>query len=197
MENERLFKQTIRVYTEIVRKTADPTFRFPKGGAVVRTLSNFFRAFREEFGTITPERLTDVCVSTAYAYRDKPSRTINQLFGPSSIKRIRENKHGVHYYEDQWLRSAGLSRKDLVKMVVDRSVHANAKYIYMPSEECTKRRFLNQETGYALCQFGTLGWSPLSETCGQCLFTDRCKGETKRKYHELYRIRLEYEVGKE
>jgi hypothetical protein len=96
------------------------------------------------------------------------------------------------FYEDQWLSTAQLTRKSLYNLIADRSEHPHAKYIHAFWEERTKKRMLNKEAGYLLCRISTLGWSPVSETCGQCKFTQECMKETQRKYPELYRIRLEY-----
>lgn len=192
MANEKLIKQTITVYTEIVRRLVNPTFRFSQGGATIKTISNFLDLFAQEYGTVTNERLVDFCVCTAYAYRDREQWTVKQIFGPSSLKRLRESKQGKAYYENSWLSSAQLSREYLLNLIIDKKEHPQAKYIYVQSEESTKRRLLNQGVGYLLCQTSTLGWSPLSETCKRCDFINECKKETQSKFPELYRIRVEY-----
>lgn len=192
MANEKLIKQTITVYTEIIRRLVDPTFRFSQGGATIKTISNFLDLFAKEYGTVTKERLVDFCVCTAYTYRERERWTIKQIFSQSSIKRLRESKQGKAYYENVWLSSAQLDREYLVNLIIDRKEHPQAKYIYVPSEESTKKRLLNQEVGYLLCQTSTLGWSPLSATCQQCDFINQCKKETQSKFPELYRIRVEY-----
>lgn len=184
------------VYTEIQKKLIDPTFRFSQGGDTIRTVSKFIDLFAKEFGSVTKERLVDFCVCTAYAYRERPNYTytIKQVFGPASIKRMRQNSHGKKHFEDQWLFGAHLSREHLVGMITDRQEHPQAKYIYVEAEEPTKKRMLNQEVGYMLCQASTLGWSPMSEACSQCAFIGKCRQDTQTKYPELYRIRVEYET---
>ena len=192
MASENLIKQIITVYTEIQRRLVDPTFKFSQGGATIRTLSNFLDLFAKEYGTVTKERLVDFCVCTAYAYKNRSMWTVKQAFGPASIKRLKESKQGKAYYEDSWLSNAQLSREYLVNLIIDRREHPQAKYIYVHSEEHSKKRLLNQEVGYLLCQTSTLGWSPVSDACQQCNFTERCKKETQSKFPELYRIRVEY-----
>ena len=192
MASENLIKQTVTVFTEIQRRLVDPTFRFSQGGATIRTLSNFLDLFEKEFGSVTKERLVDFCVCTAYTYRNRQNWTVKQAFGPSSIKRLKESKQGKAYYENSWLSSAQLSREYLVNLIIDRREHPQAKYIYVPSEEASKKRLLNQEVGYLLCQTSTLGWSPVSDACKQCNYTEKCKKATQSKFPELYRIRVEY-----
>lgn len=192
MASENLIKQTVTVFTEIQRRLVDPTFKFSQGGATIRTLSNFLDLFEKEFGSVTKERLVDFCICTAYAYRDRERWTIKQAFGPSSIKRLKESKQGKAYYENSWLSSAQLSREYLVNLIIDRREHPQAKYIYVHSEEASKKRLLNQEVGYLLCQTSTLGWSPVSDACKQCNYTEKCKKATQSKFPELYRIRVEY-----
>lgn len=180
------------VYTEIQKRLTDPAFRFPQGGAAIQTVSKFLDLFAKEFGSITAERLVDFCVCTAYTYRNRPLHTIQQIFGPASLRTMKQNSHSVKYYEDKWLASVHLNRENLVSMIADRHEHPQAKYIYVEAEETTKKRMLNQKVGYMLCQASTLGWSPISETCKQCEFVSNCQKETQTKYPELYRIRIEY-----
>ena len=192
MENEKWIKNTIKVFSEIEKKLVDSSFRFSQGGSTARVLSKFIGLFEKEFGAITKERMVDFCICTAHAYRSRETWTINQAFGPSSIKRLKESKRGARYYEDQWLEGGGLSRDALIQLIADRSEHPLAKYIFQESEEQTKMRLLNRPVGFVICQQSTLGWSPLSAACGGCKFIEQCKQETGKKYPELYRIRVEY-----
>lgn len=191
MEKELSNRQIRTVFTEIAKRLLNPNFRFSQGDATNRMLDKFLGLFEKEFGNVTTERLVDFCICTAYAFRSTPTWTVKQIFGPAAIKRLKERKHGAEYYENQWLSEASLSRQQLIDMVADRSVHPQAKYLYMASEEATKHRMLNREVGFMLCQSSTLGWSPLSECCQQCNFVAKCQRETQRKYPELYRLRIE------
>lgn len=192
MEKEKLTKQTATVFTAIINKLADPTYKFPGGGATARIIATFLTRMEKEFGAITCERLVDACVTGAYTSRERKQWPLKQVFGPSTIKRVKEQKRGQLFYQDQWLESAGLSRDALVNMIKDRKEHPQAKFIFIQSEEATKKRQLNRKTGYFICQLSTLGWSPLSEACQQCEFVDDCKCETERKYPEIYRLRIEH-----
>lgn len=98
------------------------------------------------------------------------------------------------YSEDKWLSEAQLTREYLNSLVNKRE-HPQAKYIYMPSEECTKKRGINTDIGFVICSTSTLMWSPFSPACQMCTNVEKCKQETAIKYPELYRIRLE-EYGK-
>lgn len=192
MARERQIRQVTTVYTEIVTRLINKTFRFSQGGRTIRTISGFLNEFEKEYGTVTKERLADFCICTAHAFREREKWTVQQVFGPGSLTRFRKSGQGKAYYEDNWLAEAGLTRNYLYNLIADRKEHPQAKYIYIPSEESTKKRLLNQKTGYLLCQRSTLGWSPASQTCGKCDFVQDCMKETRSKYPELYRIRLEY-----
>lgn len=192
MANARWIKCTMVIYTEIVRKMINPSFKFSQGGATFKTINNFLDMFCEEFLEITEDRLVDFCICTAYAYRGRDNWTVKQVFGRASIQRLIESKKGARYYEDQWLAEKGLTRNKLIELIMDRSEHPLGRYIFVPAEEATKLRYLNKEVGYALCQSSTLGWSPISEACLSCISSDSCKKATAGKYPELYRIRVEY-----
>lgn len=192
MEKERTIKSAITVFTEIWRKQVNPSFKFSQGGATIKVLGTFHDRFEKEFGAVTTDRLVDFCVCTARVYSSVKDWSIKQAFGPSSIKRLKDSKQGTRYYEDKWLSEVGLTREKLVNMIVDRSAHPLEPYIYMPAEESTKLRLLNQEVGFVVCQTSTLGWSPLSKACGECIFTKKCKKVTAEKYPELYRIREQH-----
>ena len=192
MESEKWVKKTMKVFSEIEKKLVDSSFRFSQGGSTARVLTKFIVLFEKEFGAVTKERLVDFCICTAHAYKNRESWTVNQAFGPSSIKRLKESKRGARYYEDKWLEEGGITREALIQLIADRSEHPLARYIFLQSEEQTKKRLLNRPVGFAICQSSTLGWSPLSESCGDCNFIEQCKRETDRKYPELFRIRVEY-----
>lgn len=191
MENEKLVKKILTVYTEIEKRLVNKAFKFSQGGATNRTLLKFLGQFEKEFGTISIQRLVDFCICTAHFYHDKPIGQTPQKFGQASIKRFATAKKGKFFYEDQWLEDAGLTRTFFYNLVTNKESHPQAKYIYVEYEEGTKKRMLNKMVGYAICQASTLGWAPKSPTCSQCDFVDRCKKETEAKYPELYRIRLE------
>lgn len=105
---------------------------------------------------------------------------------------IREGgKSGMNYYIDQWLDEHDLSRGELVKLIEDQKPSPLRAMVYMESEEPIKRRFYNTETGFALCQQATTGWSPLSECCKGCVNWIECGKLTAHKYPELMRYRKE------
>ena len=102
----------------------------------------------------------------------------------------------VKYYEDRWLASANITRSHLLSYLADKSKHPHQQYVYMPMEEPTKRRMLNTNAGYLICQSSTLGWSPESESCSLCKFVNQCQIETQRKFPEIYRLRIEHGIKK-
>lgn len=108
-----------------------------------------------------------------------------------AIKKFKERKREMTFYENSWLQIYKINRKDLVALIQDRTQHPLAEYIYLESEDHTKSRFLNQEIGYMLCQQSTLGWTPASPACQTCKFISDCQEETKTKYPEIYKLRRE------
>lgn len=196
MGNERQIKKVETVYTEIIKRLVDPSWRFPQGGLAIKCLQTFLDSFIQKCGgVLNNERLVDFCVCQAHTFKDfdlkgkwKPAHS----FGPNALKRYDTAAHGKRYYEDEWLKSQQLTRKYLYNLIADKKEHPQAKFIYMPSEEVTKSRFINTDTGYFLCQTSTLGWSPLSESCQKCKKAESCKKETSKRLPELYRIRIEY-----
>lgn len=199
MENEeqRMVSQTIRVFAEIQRRLVNPDFKTPKGGAAVSTVAKFIKSLIKEYGNATSERIVDFCIGTTYVFKNRERWNIAQFFGPKALLRFKERKHGNRFYEDRWLKEKELSRQFFVNLIADKSEHPQAKYIYVQAEETTKHRMLNQDVGFFLCQASTLGWSPLSNACQQCVFIDKCKIETQTKYPELYRIRIEHGNSKQ
>lgn len=191
METEKLTKQTITVFSEII-KLISPTYKFNNGGANKRIIENFLNLLEKQFGAITCERLVDALISCIYIYREREKWTLRQILGPTVFKKTLEHKHGVQFYQDKWLASGGLSRDGLVNLIKSRKEHPLHKFIYVPSEELTKKRQLNTNAGFILCQLSTLGWSPLSNACSLCNFMNECKIKTEEKYPEIYRLRTEY-----
>lgn len=191
MEIKRLTKAIATVFTAIMKRSASPTYKFPKGGAVSRSVVNFINCIEKEFGAVTPERIVDACVTGAYIFRERDNWTVKQILGPTTIQRIKKQSRGQVFYQNQWLESLGLSRDKLIELIKDRSEHPQAQYIYIPAEELTKQRQLNTKTGFLICQVSTLGWSPYSQSCSQCTFANDCRKETERKYPEIYRLRVE------
>lgn len=191
MEQEGQIKQLKTVSTEIIKQLIDPKFKISEGGATKKVLIKFLDLLSKEFGAITEGRIVDVCVYIAYIYRDH-LLPVKSMFGSASLQRFLKSKRGQRFYENEWLSTKGLNRNSLISLIADRREHPQAEFIYMPCEEDRKLRLHNQKGGYLMCQASTLGWSPLSEACRNCIFEDDCKHETSRKYPELYRIRLEY-----
>lgn len=191
MVTEYLIKQTMKVFTRIATNLINPSFRFTSGGDAIRIIAQALESLEKKYGGLSRERIVDYCVTSAYIFKNRGREwRINQVFGPRSIQRFDTNK-GRRYHEDRWLATVNITRADLLSLIEDRSRHPQAKYIYMPMEEPTKQRLLNHEAGFLICQSSTLGWSPESECCSNCRFTEECKIETNRKFPEIYRLRLE------
>ena len=109
MENERWVRNTIVVYSEIIKKI-DPSFKLSKGGATIRTITNFLKLLKDEYGGISAERIVDYCVCNLYAFRQRSTWNIKSILGPSGIERLNNNKRGNIYYENKWLNELSLDR---------------------------------------------------------------------------------------
>lgn len=193
---ERLKKQIKIVYTEIVRKAIDRTFKFPDGGKVDRQLSQFIQQFTETYGgEFSTTRLVDYCVFQIHKNRTSPHQRnlAPNTFGKTAFSKYQQmSSKQKTYAEDQWLKDVCLTRSYLNSLIsINKQVHPLAKYIYMPSEEGTKKRCVNTDIGLVICSTSTLMWSPFSATCQSCKNADECKQMTEKKYPELYRIRIE------
>lgn len=191
MEKEYL-NNISKVYTVLLQAVYAPSFKVSQGGASQKALTRILEMMEKDYGQITGERMVDFCISAAYANRAHLSSDITRIFGPASWERYKMEKHQVDWYQDKWLEKFQIDRVDLYNLVKDRSEHPLMKFLYMESEEPTKTRLFNTNAGYAICQMSTLGWSPLSECCQQCVFTDDCKQRTEKNYPELYRLRCDY-----
>lgn len=192
MVSEYLVKQTLKMFYEIASKLIHPGYRFPKGGEPTRIMRSALQQVETKFGALTAQRVVDYVVCSSYAFKDRGANwKLNQVFGSKSLERFDSDK-GRLYYENKWLESEDLSRASLLNLIVDRSEHPKAKFIFVLSEEGTKMRLLNREVGFVICQTSTLGWSPLSEACSECEFVEKCKQETEKKYPEIFRLRIEY-----
>lgn len=191
MAQEEQIKQLKTVFTVLVKNLIAPSFNLSEGGATKKILARFIDYIEKEFGDVAEERLVDVCVFIAYIHRGK-LYTPASMFSKTNLKRYADGKRGWRFYENEWLATKGLSRSDLVKKIANRKKHPLSEFIYMPSEECRKLRLHGTKAGFLMCQSSTLGWSPLSEACKTCPFTDACQIFTKESYPELFRIRLEY-----
>ena len=181
----------MEVFTRIVKNLINPSFRFSQGGAPTRIVTQALERLSNKYGGLSRSRIVDYCISSAYTYKDRGTAwTINQAFGPKSVDKFSTSK-GLKYYEDRWLAQANITRDELMSIIMDRSEHPLAKYIYLPMEEGTKRRMLNHPSGFLICQQSTLGWSPESECCCSCKFAEECQIETQNKFPEIYRLRME------
>ena len=191
MANEYLIKQTLKLFTYIVNKLINPAYKMPQGGESLRVMTNAIARLEKKYGEASISRIVDYIVCASYVFKNREQGwKLNSVFGPKSIERFTTDK-GLKYYEDKGLMTENMTRNDLIKFLTNDSQHPLSKFIYIASEESTKRRLLNQEVGYIICQSSTLGWTPESESCKRCDFTEKCKAETSKKYPEIYRLRIE------
>ena len=151
------------------------------------------------------DRVTDYVVYQIYRFRDLiPERgkgwNLTWCFSANAVDKFKKQfiddngKSGMNYYIAQWLQADGLDRGKLTEMLVDFREHRLAKFIYMPSEELTKKRFADTDIGFMLCMQATTGWSPLSAACQKCGHVEECIGYFEKKTPELIRLRKEYKT---
>ena len=200
-----LQERTIRLskmIETVIRRCIDPKWRFPGGPNLValeidiNVLSKLW-----PYKGIADERVVDYVVYQIYRNRKTiesgMSWNPHYMFTNYAVNKYRyqfmsdEGKSGINYYINRWLDEYELSRGALVKIIEEPKPNSLRKYVYMESEEVTKKRFLNTECGYLLCQRSTTGWAPLSETCKQCDYNKQCEQATAKRLPELVRLRKE------
>lgn len=186
----------------LVRRTIDTRWRFTQSGTALLYLQNGLERLPALFGVadMNESRIVDYIVYQVYRCRQSVadgSWQYTWLFSQAAMEKFRrqflsaEGKSGMNYYIDQWLDEAELSRGKLESLIAKPKDTPLRGMVYMASEEPIKRRFLNTEDGFALCQRSTTGWSPLSAACGQCDKRAACEQMTANKYPELVRFRKE------
>lgn len=186
----------------VIRRCIDPKWRFPGGPNLValeldvQVLSKLW-----PYEGIADERIVDYAVYQIYRTRHTLEQRLawqpHYMFTDYAVDKYRHQfmseagKSGINYYINRWLDEYELSRTDLVKMIEEPKPNSLKKYVYMESEEVTKRRFLNTEGGYLLCQRSTTGWAPQSDTCKKCDYQKQCEQATAKRLPELVRLRKE------
>lgn len=190
----------------VIRQTEDPKWKFGQSGAMAMYLEQGLSQLPAVFGfsNIDEERIVDYLVYQIYRLRNFITEGKFQttwLFSQAAKEKFKkqflsaDGKSGMNYYINQWLDEAELSRGLLTKMITKFKPNPLKKLIYLEAEEPIKKRFLNSNEGLALCQSSTTGWSPLSETCGQCDNREKCIELTANKFPELMRFRNEMAYG--
>lgn len=160
----------------------------PQAEKFIRT---FVDRLDKSYGSFAPERVVDICISSAYKYRDA-NTNLSTMLGPKACEAAMTTKRGYKYYQDQWLSGfSNLRRGDLIEMAKDTSVHPLAKFIYITAEEITKAMHFNTQEGFGICQISTTGWAPKSKACQACEYAVRCIELTEKRSPELYRLRKE------
>lgn len=185
----------IRAATALIRKI-DPKFVFPTTLYYERCVGFGIGELERLYGGLYDARIADYLAYQIYINRNSIAEgrwKAIWLFGNSSIEKYKNQflspngKAGIMYYIDQWLDGFGISREIIAKAL---SVKKNSMKEYKDSdyEEPIKQRFYNTEAGYILCM-QTTGWNPNSPSCNGCIFIDKCKESTQKRFPELYRIR--------
>lgn len=202
---ERTIKVRQMIET-VIRRTINPKWRFTLSGQVGVYLEKGLQSLPGVFGmsNIDDERIVDYIVYQLYRSRNfiaDGSWQTTWLFSQSAKDKYKkqflsaDGKSGMNYYINQWLDEAELSRGYLTTLIAKPKPNPLKKLIYLEAEEPIKRRFLNTTEGLLLCQQSTTGWSPFSETCGQCDHRLQCEEMTAKQYPELVRFRKEEFYG--
>ena len=198
-------KQAIRVrlaINKIIITLIGKEYKIPDGGQTLAVIEQGIKRVNQKlfpYSDMADDRIIDYLVYHLYLKREPRRRfTVNEFFSDYAIVRYRQQfideggKSGMNYYINQWLRDG-----DFTKMIEKPKPHKMSKFIYMESEELIKKRFINTDMGYMLCQRSTTGWSPRSQYCQICKNVSQCIRATEQKYPELIRLRRQdYENGK-
>lgn len=175
-------------------------YKIPDGNLNIPTFEDGIKRINERlypYSRMADERIVDYVVYYLYLKRaPKYHFTEHDMFGDWAIEKYRrqfmseEGKSGINYYIDQWLDEGDLNRGMLTSMIAEPQKSKLLGLVYMPSEELIKRRFYNTENGLLLCQQSTTGFAPRSEACRECKNVDECKFQTKKRFPELFRLRI-------
>ncbi|KAA6302895.1 MAG: hypothetical protein EZS26_001065 [Candidatus Ordinivivax streblomastigis] len=198
MEKEESSKFIQQVFSDLVKQTVLPGFKFPGGAVSDRNLEASLTALKEKNRSEAGRnRIVDFCICQVFALSEFEKNylstkwKISHSFGKRALERFAASTPRSRYYEDQWLFKHGLSREKILEKNRSRKQHPLFKFIYPEYEEVTKKRMQGKEVGFYVCLVSTLLWTPFSPTCTRCLNVEKCKAATQRKYGELYRIRIE------
>ena len=192
-----------RMLVRLINETIDPDWRFPRDPYCEQVLARGLERLKMlwPIDGISNDRIIDFIAYQVYRYRDLIGTRgngwhLSWCFSENAVAKYKkqfmdsDGKSGMKYYINQWLSDNGLTRNKLASMISDQK-HTLRKFVYMPSEDAIKRRFLNTERGHRLCRFGTTGWCGQSPVCRVCGFANDCMEETRVKYPELFRLRKE------
>lgn len=192
----------VRAFTLLMRRAVAPSFTFPGGGTAMRSVGTCIKALQARYGALERERIADYCICQVYALSRFGTEYLSRWraphsFGVKAQDRFAAASRGKRYWEDRWLKQAGLTRGEVARAIEDRRKHPLYRFIYPEYEEATKSRLLSSEVGYYICGASTLLWTPFSPSCRACTLADACRRRTQKLYGELYRIRIEEYNGKE
>lgn len=199
-------RRVARTAEVIIRKCISSRYRLPKSEYYLRAIEECMTLYKKQCYPmgLADERIADFLLYHIYRYRDMVTGNrwnIMWLFTSLNVNRYREQfltkegKSGVRYYIQEWMDENGLRMERLLTVMAPPQPSMLAGMVFMPSEEPIKRRWLNTENGYLLCQKSTTGWSPLSPMCRKCDYSIKCEKETEHKYPELTRYRKEKKNG--
>lgn len=196
METGSKSRFATEVFTYLMRRMY-PEFIFPGGGAARKCVDTCVKKLQERYMSLGTDRIVEFCICQVHAIsrfgEDYMRRwRVSHSFGGKALERYTTQTDAHRYYQDRWLEEHNLSRQTLQAYFGSRSQHPLEKFIYPEYEEFTKRRLLGTAAGFYICQMSTLLWTPLSSACSECPFSDACRDMTSRRYHELYRLRIEY-----
>lgn len=203
-------KQAIKVRSainKVIFTLIGKEYKIPDGGQSLAVIEQGIKKINQKlypYSDMADDRIIDYLVYFLYLKREPRFRfTINDFFSDYAISKYRQQfmsengKSGINYYINQWLDDGELTRAALTKMIEKPRPHKMSKFIYMESEELIKKRFINTDMGYMLCQRSTTGWTPRSRYCQICKNSQQCIYATEQKYPELIRLRRQdYENGK-
>lgn len=206
MDVDQKFIKIARMFYEVVKRLVSDGWSLPTTSPFV------IKCGIERLDKLFPNgcsdgRIVDFVVYQIYRYREmigvKGTKwNLLWCFSDTAVKKFQhqfldeKGKSGMMYYIDQWLSEADLNRGVLEGMITDSSKHRLAKFIYLPSEDGVKKRFINTDLGYLLCLQNTTGWAPESPVCSKCNNFDKCCESTKKMFPELVRLRKEKYYGK-
>lgn len=197
-------KRVARAAEVIIRKALVAQYRLPKTESVFFMAADTMDEYQKRCYPmgLADERIADFLLYQIYRMRDnilssQKAFHIEWVFSTNGVEKYKaqfltkDGKSGMRYYIDEWMSECGLTMQMVLNVIAEPSRSPLASMIFLPSEEPVKRRWYGTEMGYMLCAKDTTGWSPMSASCKECVFKEKCERTTTEKYPELVRLRKE------
>lgn len=172
----------MKVMSELASRAWDMSFP----SSAVAAAERLSELMRRRHITVGDARIVDYCVFAARLYDRSANRFARNLFSEATMRKFAEAGAASRIWEDRWLEGHGISRIGLIALIAPHEETYPEHLLGSGFDEGTRRRRLNKDGGFLICQTGTIGWSPRSESCGMCIHSQRCREISVKRYPSLH-----------